>query len=532
MADLPASVLSRPPLRWWPAWLVLALAAVAVGVVRWREALTFQQRNMATMGIALATLVLLLLWWVLLSRAPARLRVGVTAGALAVLLAGVGLLRIRGVSGDLVPILEWRWRTAPTVAGPVVATAAVAPDATGPAAGVVSVLAARPDFPRFLGPDRTGVLAGPALAADWDARPPEVRWRIPVGAGWSGFALVGDRALTQEQHGAEERVVCYDVRTGRPLWAHADPARYANPIGGEGPRATPTVEGGRVFTLGATGRLNALDLATGRRLWTRDLVAETGATVPEWGYAGSPLVLDGRVVASAGGPAGKSLVAYRADTGEPVWAAGDGAAGYGAPFVATLAGRRQILAFNHRGIVGHDAGDGAVLWEFPWGRGQPHVAVPVVAGPASVVFSSGYGVGSARLDLTPGASGARWGVERAWHSLRLKAKFSNPVVRDGFVYGLDDGIFACLDVADGALRWKAGRYGHGQGLLVGEHYLLMAEEGELVLLRPTPDGPGELHRFRVFPGKTWNPPALAGDVLVVRNDREAVALRLPLAAAR
>lgn len=519
----------RPPLRLWPAWFVLGLAAGMIGVVRLRDTLTFQERNMATMGVALGAVALLLLWWVLFSRAPRRLRVGVTAGVLAVLLAGVGLFRIRGVSGDLVPILEFRWsakRSAPAVPpAPVAAeTAAAAPP--------VSVLSTRPDFPRFLGPDRTGVLPGPALAADWAAQPPQVLWRIKVGAGWSGFALVGDRALTQEQHGEEERVVCYDLRTGRVLWSHADTTRYANPIGGEGPRATPTVEGGRVFTLGSNGRLNALDLATGRRLWTHDLVAETGARAPEWGYAGSPLLLDGRVIVSAGGPAGKSLVAYRADTGEPVWAAGDASAGYGSPFVATLAGRRQILAFNHRRISAHDAGDGAVLWEFPWGKGQPHVAVPVVAGPASVVFSSGYGVGVARLEIKPAASVAGLAVEQAWHSLRLKAKFSNPVARDGFVYGLDDGILACLDLNDGALRWKEGRYGHGQALLVGDLLLLMAEEGELVLLRPTPEGPGELQRFRVFNSKTWNPPALAGDVLLVRNDLEAVCLRLPLAAGR
>jgi outer membrane protein assembly factor BamB len=211
-----------------------------------------------------------------------------------------------------------------------------------------------------------------------------------------------------------------------------------------------------------------------------------------------------------------------------VWAAGEAEAGYGSPFVTTLAGRRQILAYNHRRITAHDAADGAVLWEYPWGVGYPHVAVPVVVGADRVVFSAGYGVGSELLEIKSGADG-RFVADRVWRSLKLKAKFANPVAREGFLYGLDDGIFACLDVKDGGAQWKEGRYGHGQGLLIGDLFLLMSEGGELVLLRPTPTGPGELHRFRVFSEKTWNPIALAGDLLIVRNDQEAVALRVKLA---
>lgn len=536
----------RPPLRLWPAGLIAIIATVAITVVRLRESLTFQQRNMTTGGLLLGTLVLLLLWWVLFSRAPARLRVAVTASVLGALVLGVSLFRIRGVSGDLVPILEFRWAAArPVPAAPSAPPTAAAPAAgapSGPAvasgpAAPLSRLAARPDFPHFLGPARTAVLAGPALSPDWAARPPELLWRTPVGPGWSGFAIVGDRALTQEQAGEEERVTCRDLRTGAVLWTHADTTRYANPIGGEGPRATPTVADSRVFTLGSNGRLNALDLATGRRLWTHDLPGETRATIPEWGYAGSPLVLDGRVIVSAGGPAGQSLLAFRADTGARVWSGGDAEAGYGSPFPATLAGRPQLLLFNHRRISAHDPADGSVLWEYPWGRGFPHVAVPVVAGPDRVLFSSGYGVGSELLEIKPAPSAAPsaagtaapLAANRLWHSMKLKAKFSNPVLRDGHVYGLDDGILACLDLRDGSVRWREGRHGHGQALLVGDLLLLMAESGELIVFRPTPAGPGELHRFRVFDSKTWNPLALAGDLLLVRNDREAAALRLPLA---
>ncbi len=518
----PAST-ARRPIRWWPAWLIVGVAVTAVAVVRFRSDLAFQQRNMTTGGIVLGTALLLSLWWIFLSRARARLRIGVTLGGLALLAAGASLFRIRGVTGDFVPIIVPRWTNSarPPAAASAVVTAS--PSNTP----VASALIARPDFTQFLGPDRNAMLAGPALDPDWAAHPPQVLWRSKVGPGWSGFAVVGDRALTQEQDGGNENVSCYDLLTGRRLWSHADATHYNNPVGGEGPRATPTVVGDRVFTLGSTGRLNALDLATGKLRWTHDLVAEAAAKIPDWGYAGSPLFLDGRIIVSAGGTAQKSLLAYDADTGALVWSAGDAEAGYGSPFVATLAGRRQILAYNHRRITAHDAANGAVLWEYPWGIGYPHVAVPVIAGPDRVVFSAGYGVGAAMLEVKSTAT-AELAVTEVWRTLKLKAKFANPVARDGFLYGLDDGMLVCLDLKDGTQRWKAGRHGHGQGLLVGDLFLLMAENGELILLRPTPAAPNELHRFRVFSAKTWNPIALAGDLLLVRNDQEAACLRVAI----
>jgi outer membrane protein assembly factor BamB len=280
-----------------------------------------------------------------------------------------------------------------------------------------------------------------------------------------------------------------------------------------------------VFALGALGALNCLDLEAGQRLWSHNIADDAKTQAPGWGFAGSPLVFDGKVVVSAGGSPDHSLLAYRADTGELAWAAGSQGAGYGSPFLATLAGVRQILAFNSRKITAHDAQTGAELWEYPWGVGQPHVAVPALVGTNRVLFSSGYGVGCELLEIRRGADG-NLAASRVWKSIKMKAKFANPVERDGFLYGLDDGVLACLNLKDGTQPWKEGRYGHGQGLLVRELLLLMAENGELVLLRPTPDAPNELARYPVFSAKTWNPIALAGDLLLARNDQEAACLRL------
>lgn len=521
--ESPSPRQAEPRLRWWPAGLILGLAAAFFVGVRWFPDLPFQQRNLASLAGAAATFLLLLLWWLLLSRARWRLRLGVFV---VVLLGLAGLrasFRITGVSGDLLPIVESRWGRRSLALG----TPGSGGTGTNAAAVVSSpALPGAADFPQFLGPQRNAILPDARLATHWTAQPPVEVWRTAVGAAWSGFAVVGRRALTQEQQGEEERVTCRDLLTGQVLWERANPGRYATTIAGTGPRCTPTVSGDRVFTLGATGWLQCLDLATGAPVWSRSITNDARARVPEWGYSGSPWVHSGLVVVMAGGRDGRSVIAYDAATGTERWAAGDSGANYGSPFGITLGGVEQILVFGGREIVSHDANRGTVLWRQSWGVGMPLVAVPVPVDAHRVLFSAGYNVGAELFRVGRGPEGA-WKVESEWASRRLKCKFSNPVKVGDFIYGLDDGILACLDLKDGSQRWKEGRYGHGQGLLVGDLYLLMAESGELVLLRPTPAGPNELGRHRVFQAKTWNPPALSGDLLLVRNDQEAACLRLP-----
>ena len=319
-----------PRPRLWPALLALLLGTLWILKTWLTGDAIRQQRVMQTIATVALVVLALLVWLAFLSRLPRRRRLVAGGVALGLLALAPALVRVRGVTGDLRPIVELRWKShaalpepprapepravasasppppAPLAPGsglpvapkPSASRAAATPEARGPAAPA-SLLA----FPQFLGPSRDATLAGLRLARDWSARPPQPLWREPLGEAWSGFAIADGIAVTQEQRGGEERVVAYDRARRRALWSHADATRYATVIAGVGPRATPTIEAGRVFTLGATGILNALELASGRRLWSHDVVRETGATLPDWGKSASPLVVDGRVVV-AGGSAG------------------------------------------------------------------------------------------------------------------------------------------------------------------------------------------------------------------------------------
>ncbi len=500
---------SRGP-RWWPAVVILALVLIALG---WAWLGSDQIRQMKVIATALFLIVgsgLLLVWLTFFSRLPWKTRfatwgVLIAAGALF-----FSVFRFRGVTGDLVPVFDPRWK-----------------GEAGTISGEGSVGAATYDYSQFLGTNRNGTVPGVQLARDWSARPPRLVWRRAVGKGWSSFAVVGDIAVTQEQHGDEERIICYDLKTGEIRWSTGDKAVYTSPVAGDGPRSTPTIVDGRVYATGSTGLLHALDLESGRVLWSRNYIEENGAKIPDFGKSCSPLVVDGKVVVSAGGPAGKSLVAYDQETGEVVWRAGDDESAYASPFAATLAGVRQIVILNLRSVVGHALDDGRVLWSHPWPGGQPNVAQPTPLPGDQLLVTVGYGIGSKLFEIKPGQDGSL-SAQLVWETTRMKAKFANPVFYDGFVYGLDDGILACQDPDTGKLRWKRGRYGHGQILLVGDLLFVQTEKGEIVLVEPTPEEFRELTRFRIMEGKVWNAPALAGPYLLVRTDREAALFELPL----
>ena len=367
-------------------------------------------------------------------------------------------------------------------------------------------------------------MRGVRIDSNWAGRPPVPLWRRPIGPGWSSFAVQGDLLYTQEQRGEDEIVTCYRVSTGEPVWQHRDAVRFWESNGGAGPRATPTIHGGRVFTMGATGLVNALDAGTGTVQWSRNAATDTGKSVPDWGIASSPVVFDDLVIVAVAG----QLAAYDAATGQTRWIGETGGGGYSSPHLVTIDGVPQVLLLRGARTISVSPADGTLLWEHRW---QPAVSIvqPALVEGHDVLIASGDamgGLGLRRVSVRQAGSG--WVVEERWTSRALKPYFNDFVVHAGHAYGFDGSILACVDLADGQRRWKGGRYGHGQLMLLPDQDLLLilSEDGELALVKASAEGFAEVAKVRAIEGKTWNHPVLVGDVLLVRNGEEMAAFRV------
>jgi outer membrane protein assembly factor BamB len=601
----------RKPLRLWPG-VVAALLLVAFKLLM----PLFGPAGPPTMFLgALAGGVLIILWWLFLSRAPwierpgaivvmilaiaatrpfldpsiatagqgrlfyilvipvvalalvaaaivsrtfgAGSRRAVIALAIAAASGSVALLRTGGVTGTGDADIHFRWTPtaeerllahlrdeppppAPNPA-PVPPVAPMANDAKVKAAGPkpAPTAAAAPDVPKaapdpithtaaewpgFRGPNRDSVINGVHVETDWARKPPVELWRRPVGPGWSSFAVNGNLIYTQEQHGEDEVVSCYRLSSGELVWRHRDTARFSEFPGGPGPRATPTVYNGSVYTHGATGIVNSLDAGTGARRWTRNSSSDTGAEQPGWGFTSSPLVVNDIVVVAASGV----LVAYDLATGKPRWQGPRDGAGYSSPQLVVLDGVPQIVLLRGRRTTSFNVADGKVLWEHSWEAGAS-IVQPALIGTRDLLINHADTMGGQalrRLGVTRGGNG--WSVEERWTSRGLKPYFNDFVVHKEHAFGFDGSILSCIGISDGERKWKGGRYGNGQMLLLAEQDLLLvlSEDGELALVNATPDQFTEVARFKAIEGKTWNHPVLVGDVLLVRNGEEMAAFRL------
>lgn len=463
----------------------------------------------------------------LFARASGSTRTTVICVALACVGIYHSLLRLEGTTGSLDADHSWRWT--PTseekflASQPKPAQPVTDPDEVSSA----PTLALGPnDWPGFRGPERNSRVYGVKIATDWKQHPPKQLWKQRIGPGWSSFAVVGDYLFTQEQRGENESVVCYRANSGDQVWAHNDNARFEEIVAGAGPRATPTFDEGRIYALGARGILNCLDAATGKRLWSSDIVSDTGAKVPTWGFSSSPLVVAGRAIVYAGAKE-KSLLGYNALTGKLEWTIATGELSYSSPQRAKLGDEEYVLMATEEGILAVTPGDGQLAWQHEWKSPQvARVAQPQFISDTQFVIGSGDGIGTRLVSLSPSADS--WQTTESWSTLQFQPDFNDYVYHDGYLYGFDGHIFACVDAATGKRVWKKGRYGHGQVLLVANQgvLLVLSESGELVLLEANPQKHVELAKHAAIEGKTWNHPVLVGNRLFVRNGEEVAALEL------
>jgi outer membrane protein assembly factor BamB len=440
------------------------------------------------------------------------------------------LIRMDGVSGELKSAVHWRW--IPSAEELFLAErqekGGTGPDARSKRSTALQLLAIQPgDWPDFRGPHRDGVVHGTSIRTDWKTSPPKPVWKQRVGPGWSSMIVIGDRLFTQEQRGESEAIVCLDAATGSEIWAHQDKTRFWEAVAGAGPRATPTFADGRIYSQGATGILNCLDAATGELHWSRNTAAESGAKLPTWGFSSSPLVVDGIAIAFAGGPEGKGLLAYHIETGEPAWCAATGLGSYSSPQLASLDGNSQVLFLSDGGLIAVAPESGTVLWQSGGDApGAPVSLQPLPLDESHILIQSAADFGMALIDVT--RQGKTWETRKQWGTNNLKPSFNDFVVVERRAFGFDGPTFACFDLETQKRRWKQGRYGYGQVILLAEQRLLLVltETGDVVLLSANPDRLDELGRFHAIDGKTWNHPALARGRLYVRNAEEMACFEL------
>jgi outer membrane protein assembly factor BamB len=475
------------------------------------------------MGALPAVLTLGALWMLATQRAGPALQWRGMVVVISLAWAFLLCVRAEGIWGDLRPHFQWRWSESAEDRN----RAARAKEAADRAKsqvnaaheGSINLAVAPGDWPGFRGPFGDSKVVGVTIRTDWNGSPPRQVWKRPIGPAWSSVVVIGGRLFTQAQHDDKEAVVCYDAATGKELWAHEEPIRFSENTAGAGPRATPCVADGRVFAVGATGVLVCVDAATGKLLWSQDIKGPSGATVPMWGFSNSPLAVGDLVVVFAGGKGPDNLLAYRAASGDLAWSAAVGESSYSSPQLGKLAETPQVLMLTNRGLSAVDPTTGKVLWEHaaPLPPAAPRSLQPQVLGESSVLIASEDDLGLARIDVKREAG--TWTATQRWATKKFQPAFNDFVVLGGHAYGFDGRIFACLDLDKGSRRWRDGRFGQGQVLLLPDQGLLLviSEEGQAILLKANPERLEEIGRFPAVEGKTWNHPVIAHGRLFVRN---------------
>jgi len=464
----------------------------------------------------------------LLKKSPPAIRSGT-----AVLLAFAGfavsmLLRSDGMTGDYQFSFHSRWKqTAEDAMLAAQTPATPKPTAQIDRSSLTNSLA-HPEWPEFRGSDRAGRSLAPGISTNWNAHPPKLLWKIPVGPGWSSLAVAGRMLFTQDQRGPKETVVCYDADSGREIWKTEIDGRLDDPMGGPGPRATPTLANGALYVVGSTGAFLRLNPVTGEIVWKKELTQVADSKVPMWGFSSSPLVLGPVVVVYGGGAGEKGLLAFDTASGDLRWSVPCPVNSYGSPQLNNILGEDSILMLSSSGLVLLDPANGKTRLDYEWKIAQFRALQPHVVGSDTILLPTGMNMGTRAIRIKK--SNGQYAAEELWTSRQLKPDFVDLVTYHGHAYGNDGGILTCIDLQTGERKWKGGRYGKGQILLLENSGLLLilSEQGQVVLVAADPSEHREIASFQALEGKTWNHPVLVGDRLYVRNSQKAAAYRVQL----
>jgi outer membrane protein assembly factor BamB len=384
------------------------------------------------------------------------------------------------------------------------------------------------DWPQFLGPERNGVAPDAGPISPWPEAGPPAVWSREVGAGYSGPVISKGRLILFHRLGGEEVVESLSAADGKSQWKFAYPSSYADDYGkGDGPRSTPVVAGGRVYTFGAEGRMHCLDLETGRKIWGRALHEDYQVPKSFFGVATSPLA-EGNLILVNLGSKQAGILALAAESGKEVWRATNHEASYSSPVAATIDGVRHLLFLTREGLVSLDPQNGNVRFGKPW-RSRFHASVnaatPVVAGDLAFLSAS-YNTGAVLLRLH------RDGADEIWkNDQSLSNHYTTSIHHHGYLYGFDgrqeEGArLRCVEMRTGKVQWTKADFGCGSMVLAGEDLLVVTESGDLVVIEATPAAYREKARARVLSSPCRAPIALANGVLYARDDRKLVAWKV------
>jgi len=360
------------------------------------------------------------------------------------------------------------------------------------------------DWPQWRGPQRNGISAETGWMSRWSGTGPRIVWRAQVGQGFSSVAVKSGRVYTMGNANGKDTVYCLNATNGKVVWSYSYPCAEGQY---PGPRATPTVDGDRVYTLSREGHALCLNASTGKLIWSKDLPRETGARPPQWGFAGSPLI-EGNLVIYNVGSAG---VALDKASGRVVWKSGGAGAGYASPVAFTMGNQRGVAIFTGNSLVGVDPTNGRILWQHPWNTAYDvNAADPIFAG-EYVFISSNYNRGCALLKV----SGGRPQV--VWENRTMRNHFNSCVLVDGYLYGNDEGRLACIDFKTGNERWRQGGMGKGGLIAADGNLICLTERGMLVIVKATPAKYTELSYAQVMRGTCWTHPVLANGFIYCRS---------------
>jgi outer membrane protein assembly factor BamB len=376
-------------------------------------------------------------------------------------------------------------------------------------AGAADRTAGAPGWPQFRGPERTGVASGSPIAPSSSTL--SLRWRIDVGPALSTAAVRDGRVYTAVSDETTEYLAAFDAADGKELWKTPVGEVFVSEFG-NGPRATPTLDGDLVYLLGGKGRLVAARAETGEVAWSVEATGAFGAEVPRFGYSGSALILGDTLIQEVGGKDGATLVFLDKRTGERKSGALEGAASYSSPFVTTLAGQRQIVLARGRTVLGLDL-DGTELWRHSVEGGV--IAMPVPVGGDRLFVSAGDDTGCTMLAIRKGDDG--FAVEELWKNRAMRNHFNSSVVVGDTIYGFDNATLKAVSVETGEIAWAKRGLGKGSLAASGGFLAVLTDKGVVKLVRATPESYQELASVQAMEGKSWTSPSIVGNRVYVRN---------------